>query len=67
MKINMDEEKVSRLESLVDELLQDQMNEKKVRDLMRQEGLRYSQDPVERLNRVLFALQFEEPEKDFNE
>ena len=50
------------LEHLVDELMKDQPEDKLIKQYMKQTGIKYSEDPVERLNLVLKALHFTEPE-----
>lgn len=57
----MDLSRLEVLENLVDELMKDQPEEQVVKKYMRQTGIRYSDDPVERLNLVLKALHFVEP------
>ncbi len=54
------------LEHLVDELMKDQPEDKLIKQYMKQSGIKYSEDPVERLNLVLKALHFTEPEDDKN-
>lgn len=56
----MDMNRLEVLENLVDELMKDQPEELVVKKYMRQTGIRYSEDPVERLNLVLKALHFVE-------
>ncbi|MBK9293596.1 MAG: hypothetical protein IPM57_03995 [Oligoflexia bacterium] len=50
------EEKVKKLESLVEELLKDSPQEETIRKKMTDLELEYTQDPVERINMVLEAL-----------
>jgi hypothetical protein len=44
------------LDQLVDELMKDQPDEKRVKALMLKLGVPYSRDPVERINRVLLKM-----------
>ena len=46
-------EPIDILENLVDELMKDQPEEQKLKDGMKAVGIEYSDDPVERINRVL--------------
>jgi hypothetical protein len=55
------------LEMLVDELIKEQPREEVIQEQMEQMGLSYKTDPVDRLNDVLQALQFREPQKNFKE
>ena len=47
---------VTQLEGLVEELLKEAPEENTVQLKMQELGLKYSEDPVERINRVLCAL-----------
>lgn len=60
----MEPERLVILENLVDELMKEEPEEQVVKKYMKQTGIQYSDDPVERLNLVLKALHFEEPKKD---
>lgn len=51
------------LENLVDELMKERPEDKLVKQYMKQTGIKYSDDPIERLNLVLQALHFSEPEE----
>lgn len=48
--------RLERLNQLVDELLLEKPNEKKLQDLMLALGMPYDADPVQRMNRVLVEL-----------
>ena len=61
----MQTEKLEILERLVEELLKDAPEEKTVSKYMSQAGIMDSKDPIDRINKVLLALNFEEPKKDF--
>lgn len=50
------EEKVKKLELLVEELLKENPAEDQIRKKMSELELNYTEDPVERINRVLGAL-----------
>lgn len=50
------EEKVRKLELLVEELLKESPAEDVIKTKMAELDLQYTQDPVERINRVLEAL-----------
>ena len=49
-------ERIEILEMLVEELIKPTPDDRLVREYMSQVGLTYSDDPVERINRVLQAL-----------
>ena len=49
-------EKVRKLELLVEELLKDHPSEESIKNKMTELELNYTEDPVERINRVLEAL-----------
>ena len=49
-------DKMSQINTLVDELTKDKPNLHLVKTSMEQLGLRYTEDPVERLNIVLMSL-----------
>ncbi len=57
--------KLKVLETLVDELLKAQPEEKIVKKCMTAAGIEDSQDPIDRINKVLLALHFEEKDKEF--
>ncbi len=48
--------KIDQLENLVDELVKQEPQEERIKTYMRQAGLGYISDPIERLNTVLQAL-----------
>jgi hypothetical protein len=50
------EQRVDKLESLVEELLKDSPTEGEVEKKMQELSIPYTSDPVERINRVLEAL-----------
>jgi hypothetical protein len=60
-------DKLQILETLVDELLKDAPEEKVVKSCMNAAGLHDTKDPIDRINKVLLALQFEEKGKEFKE
>ena len=51
-------ERLEVLENLVDELMKEHPEDKLVKQYMKQTGIKYSEDPIERLNLVLQALHF---------
>lgn len=51
-------------ENLVEELLKDQPEEKRVEAYMKKIGLDYTEDPLKRINQVLLALHSEKPTKE---
>lgn len=61
----MNSGKLEILETLVDELLKEQPEEKVVSRCMKTAGIPDSQDPIDRINKVLLALHFEEKDKEF--
>jgi hypothetical protein len=60
-------DKLHILETLVDELLKDVPEEKVVKSCLSAAGIPDSKDPIDRINQVLLALQFEEKGKEFKE
>lgn len=62
----MTKEKLEVLETLVEELLKDAPKETVVRDCMVAAGIPDSKDPIDRINKVLSALHFEQKDKEFN-
>lgn len=60
----MTSEKLIILETLVEELLKAAPEEKVVRSCMNKAGIPDSKDPIDRINKVLLALHFEEKEKE---
>jgi hypothetical protein len=63
----MTTEKLRQLEELVEELLKDDPIESVVEKCMAQAGIPDSKDPIDRINKVLLALHFEEAGKEFAE
>jgi hypothetical protein len=63
----MTTEKLRLMEVLVEELLKDEPNESMVEKYMNQAGIPDSKDPIDRINKVLVALHFEENGKEFVE
>lgn len=61
----MTTEQLKVLEALVEELIKDQPEEKIVRERMSAAGIEYSRDPIDRINKVLMALHFEQSDKEF--
>ncbi len=55
----MNNENIETYEHLVEELLKDQPEEKRVESYMKKVGLDYTQDPLKRINQVLMALHSE--------
>lgn len=49
-------EKTIQYQELIDELMSDKPNEKKVKKIMQGLDLKYIEDPVERLNVILKSL-----------
>ena len=60
-------EKLRILEILVEELLKDDPVEKVVTHCMTQAGIPDSKDPIDRINKVLMALHFEDTKKEIQE
>ncbi len=60
-------ERLQVLEALVEELLKDSPEEKVVRSRMLEAGIPDSKDPIDRINKVLVALHFEQTDKEFKE
>ena len=60
-------EKLRILEILVEELLKDDPIEKVVTNCMTQAGIPDSKDPIDRINKVLMALHFEDTKKEIQE
>ena len=56
----MDVQRLNLLEELVNELIKDHPEESKIKHFMDQTGVRYTEDPIERLDLVLKALHFQE-------
>lgn len=63
----MTNEKLSILETLVEELLKDSPEEKVVQNCMSAAGIHDSKDPIDRINKVLLALHFEQKDKEITE
>jgi hypothetical protein len=60
-------ERLRILEILVEELLKDEPEEALVQKCMIQAEIPDSKDPIDRINKVLMALHFEEGDKEFKE
>ena len=60
-------DKLNILETLVEELLKETPEEKVVRTCMSAAGIPDSKDPIDRINKVLMALHFEEKDKGITE
>jgi hypothetical protein len=60
-------EKLRVLEVLAEELLKDGPKETVIEKYMAQAGIPDSKDPIDRINKVLVALHFEESGKEFVE
>lgn len=60
-------EKLRILETLVEELLKEHPEEQVVQNCMTAAGLADSKDPIDRINKVLVALHFEEKDKEIKE
>jgi hypothetical protein len=65
--MNTQEDKLRVLETLVDELLKEVPAEEVVTSCMNAAGIPDSKDPIDRINKVLLALHFEEKQKGFQE
>lgn len=65
--MNAPTEKLRLLEVLAEELLKEDPSEKTVEKYMTQAGLPDSKDPIDRINKVLMALHFEETGKEIVE
>jgi hypothetical protein len=65
--MNTQEDKLRVLETLVDELLKEAPAEEVVTSCMSAAGIPDSKDPIDRINKVLLALHFEEKQKGFQE
>lgn len=63
----MDADRLILLENLVEELIKPTPEEKKVKEYMKQTGLEYTADPIDRLNMVLKALHFVETKEENKE
>ncbi len=63
----MTADKLKILETLVEELLKEIPEERVVQECMTQAGIPDSKDPIDRINKVLLALHFEESNKEFKE
>lgn len=61
------EEKLRILETLVEELLKETPQEKIITSCMHAAGIADSKDPIDRINKVLLALHFEEKDKEIAE
>lgn len=59
--------KLQILETLVEELLKDAPKESVVRDCMSAAGIPDTKDPIDRINKVLLALHFEQKDKEIIE
>lgn len=60
-------ERLRILEVLAEELMKDSPEERLVKECMQKAGIPDSQDPIDRINKVLMALHFEEPNKEIKE
>ena len=60
-------ERLLILEILVDELMKDVPLENVVSQCMTAVGIEDAKDPISRINQVLMALHFEDPNKEFKE
>lgn len=60
-------ERLEILELLANELMKDDPKESLVTEYMDKAGLEDSKDPIVRINQVLKALHFSEPDKEFKE
>lgn len=65
--MNIPEERIQILETLVDELMKDQPTDAVVSECMKAIGLKDSKDPIDRINQVLKALHFSKTGEDFKE
>lgn len=62
-----EDNELHNLESLVEELLKPRPRTQKIDQCMKKAGLSTSGDPIERIDRVLQALNFQEPYKEIKE
>lgn len=60
-------DRIEVLEKLVNELIKENPQEDLVVQYMNETGIPYTEDPIDRLNRVLMALHFGESNKSFKE
>jgi hypothetical protein len=67
MNATPERERLRILEVLVEELLKENPQENIVEKCMNQAGLPDSKDPIDRINKVLLALNFEDSKKEFLE
>lgn len=58
--MGQEERNVEKLEDLVEELLKANPEEEVLKQKMKNSGIPYSTDPIERINLVLRALHFDE-------
>ena len=65
--MNPSGEKLRILETLVEELLKEDPTESVVQKCMLDVGIPDNKDPIDRINKVLMALHFEESGKEFKE
>lgn len=61
------EEKLRILETLVEELLKESPKEDVIATCMTAAGIADTKDPIDRINKVLMALHFEEKDKEIAE
>ncbi len=59
-------DKLNILEMLVEELLKESPEEKVVRTCMNEAGIPDTKDPIDRINKVLHALEFAQADKELN-
>jgi hypothetical protein len=65
--MDLNETQLHALENLVDELLKPTPVETRVKGFLEKAGISDPHDPVARIQSVLEALRFHQPEKEFNE
>lgn len=65
--MKLSEDRLQAIEVLVNELLKSSPEESKVQGFLKKAGIEDPKDPVARIESVLEALQYQQPEKDFKE
>jgi hypothetical protein len=60
----MSENRLNALGALVEEVTKDDFDPEKVKGLLLQLGIPYSEDPMQLLNNILKGIHFEEPKNE---
>jgi hypothetical protein len=60
----MSEQRMNTLAELVEEVTKDDFDPEKVKSLVDQLGIQYSEDPMQLLNNILKGIHFEEPKNE---